>query len=96
MNFDDIDKLTSPEAKKKAEKVASDAKQLTIETAQAYHRLFKTVDGQRVLNDLTQKMIYENYTPHESSNVNYIAAYKNGESGVVKFIITQITKAEAI
>ena len=96
MNFDDIDKLTSPEAKKKAEKAASDAKQLTIETAQAYHRLFKTVDGQRVLNDLTQNMIYGNDTSFEAININYEAAYKNGEAGVVKYIINQITKAEAI
>lgn len=96
MNFEEMDKLTSPKAKAQAEKVASDRKQIEVELAQAYNRLFKTTDGQRVLNDLTQKLLYNNDTPFNSPNVNYEAAYRNGEAGVVKLIIKQITRAEVI
>ncbi len=96
MNLDQIDMLTSPEAKAKQKKKQDNQKQALVDLAQAYHRLFKTKDGERVLNDLTSKMIYGNDTPFASPNVNYEAAYKNGESGAIKYIINQITKAEVI
>ena len=96
MDFNQMDELNSPEGRARAEKVAGEQKQVEVELAQAYNRLFKTTDGQRVLNDLTQKLLYNNDPPFNSLNVNYEAAYRNGEAGVVKLIIKQITRAEVI
>ena len=70
------------------------ARSKAAELAQAYHRCFGTDDGKRVLADLTQRFIFQNATPFGSQNPNYEAAYHNGESGLVKFLITQVQKAE--
>jgi len=47
-----------------------------------------------VLADLTQRFIFQNATPFGSQNPNYEAAYHNGESGVVQFLINQVQQAE--
>ncbi len=96
MSWNEIDQASSPEAKKASEKAAADKKQAESDLAKAYNRCFKTREGQKVLNDLTQRMIYNNDTALNVPNINYEAAYKNGEAGVVKFIIHQITRAEVI
>lgn len=96
MSWDNIDKATSPESKEAAEKAAGIKKQAEVDLAKAYNRCFKSDNGQKVLTDLTQRMIYNNDTSFDSNNINYEAAYKNGEAGVVKFIIHQITRAEVI
>ena len=77
-----------------AKKANDAARYKAAELAQAYHRCFGTDDGKRVLADLTQRFIFQNATPFGSQNPNYEAAYHNGESGLVKFLITQVQKAE--
>jgi hypothetical protein len=57
---------------------------------------FATLEGKRVLEDLTQRFIFQNNTPFGSENANYESAYHNGESGVVKFLINQIQQAEIL
>lgn len=96
MGWKDVDSVTSEEGKAKAKKHAAEQRQSEVEIAKAYNRCFGTDDGKKVLADLTQRMIYNNDTPIDSPNINYEAAYKNGESGVVKFIIQQIARAENI
>jgi hypothetical protein len=76
-------------------KKANDAARVkAVNLAKAYHRCFGTHDGKLVLADLTQRFIFQNNTPFGSENPNYEAAYHNGESGLVKFLITQVQKAE--
>lgn len=96
MEFNEIDALTSTESQEKARKAATNRKQKVGDLAKSYARLFKTTDGNRVLTDLTARFIVENNTSFDSSNINYVAAYKNGESGAIKFIIHQMTTAGKI
>lgn len=96
MNFDELDALTSKESKEKAEKAQANAKADKASIVQAYARLFSTKDGERVLQDLSTKFIYENNTPFNSPNINYESAFHNGESGIVKFIINQMQRARVI
>ena len=71
------------------------AREQEIALSKAYQRLFATKDGVKVLNDLSQRFIYNNNTPLEAVNPNYEAAYHNGESGVVKYCHTQMGLVEA-
>ena len=96
MGWDDVNAATSEEGQAKAKKQAAEARQAEVSMAKSYNPCFSTEDGKRVLADLTQRMIYNNDTSFQSQNINYEAAYKNGEAGVVKFIISQISKAEII
>ena len=94
MSWEEIDKAsvdTGASSKHNAEKRAQAA-----ELAKAYNRCFGSDDGKRVLSDLTARFIYNNDTPFASENVNYEAAYHNGESGVVKFVINQKQQAEIL
>ena len=94
MSWEEIDKAsvdTGASSKHNAEKRAQAA-----ELAKAYNRCFGSDDGKRVLSDLTARFIYNNDTPFASENVNYEAAYHNGESGVVKFVINQRQQAEIL
>ena len=94
MSWEEIDKAsvdTGASSKHNAEKRAQAA-----ELAKTYNRCFGSDDGKRVLSDLTARFIYNNDTPFASENVNYEAAYHNGESGVVKFVINQIQQAEIL
>lgn len=59
----------------------------------AYHRCFSTEDGIKVMEDLSKRFIMGNDTPFDASNIEYQAAYHNGETGVIKFVIDQITRA---
>lgn len=96
MGWNDVEAATSEEGQERAKKQAAMAKEAEVALAKAYNRCFNSEDGKRVLADLTQRMIYNNDTPINSPNVNYEAAYKNGEAGVVKFIIQQMQRAEII
>jgi len=96
MSWDDINKTTSPESKEAAEKSAANRKQAESDLAKAYSRLFKTDDGQKVLADLYGRMVVGNIPEGDESNINYLSAYKNGESGCVTYIQLQITRAEII
>ena len=94
MTWTDIDNtsLNKDEAKKhNAEK-----RREAAELAQTYHRVFHNEDGEKVLEDLTKRFLWNNDTSFSSLNVNYEAAYHNGESGVVKFIANQLQQAEIL
>ena len=60
------------------------------ELADNYQALFNTPLGQKVLADLTNKFIMNNSVSLSAQNINYEAAYKNGEAGVVHHIIKQL------
>ena len=80
----------------KVDKSKAEIRERQVELAKAYHRCFSTDDGLKVLEDLSRKFIMENETPLSSSNINYEAAYHNGETGVVKFIVHLIKRAEVL
>ena len=91
MTWENIDQLSdSKTAKKQAELRKRNANDL----AKAYHRVFTTDDGARILTDLTKRFVYDNDTSFGSENINYESAYHNGEAGVVKFLINQMKQAE--
>jgi hypothetical protein len=91
MTWENIDQLSdSKTAKKQAELRKRNANDL----AKAYHRVFTTDDGARILTDLTKRFVYDNDTSFGSENINYESAYHNGEAGVVKFLINQMRQAE--
>ena len=70
---------------------AAEAKARTAEERlaleQMFKRCFSTEDGEKVLQHLSQRFIYGNDVPLLSVNIDYTAAYKNGEAGLVKYII---------
>ena len=67
-----------------------------VDLAKSYHRVFTTDDGQRILSDLTKRFVYENDTSFGSENIDYEAAYHNGEAGVIKFVINQMKHSEIL
>ena len=93
MSWTNID---DPELAKQAKKESEIRKQNYRELAKKYHRVFTSEDGQSILSDLTKRFIYDNDTQFGSTNINYEAAYHDGESGVVKFVINQIKQAEIL
>lgn len=90
MSWQDLD-IKPADDKAKKESLSKAA-----ELAKAYSRCFATDDGQRVLQDLTSKFIYGNDVSLQSANINYEAAFCNGEGSVVKFIIHHITRAKEL
>ena len=96
MNMTEINELTSKESKEKAEQSKANQQALAASMAQAYARLFKTDDGQKVLQDLSQKYFYNNAIDMESRNIDYRAAFANGEAEVIKQIINNMQSAEVI
>jgi len=79
-----------------ADKAAARAKEKAQELAKAFARTFSTDDGQKVLAYMTNRYIMGNDVAHNETNIDYVAAYKNGEAGVVKAIIHQINIAERL
>lgn len=75
---------------------AEEAKAKAAALAKCYARVFRSEDGQKVLADLTNRYIMRNDVNPNAQNVNYEAAYKNGEAGVVKAIINQMQRAEIL
>ena len=96
MDWNKLDSATSPEAKEKAEQAQANQRQAESDLAKAYARCFGTEDGKRVLADLFNKMVIGNTPDKNEPNINYMSAYKNGESGAVIYIQQQITRAEVI
>jgi len=96
MDFNEIDDITSPEAKEKAQYAQKERRAEAASLSQAFARLFSTDDGQKVLQHLSDKCLVNNDTPINSPNINYEAAYKNGEGGVIKYIINQMGNAEVL
>ena len=82
----------SPDAKEQKAK----AKEKITEITRAYARTFNTEDGQKVLEDLTRRFLFDNSTALTSQNVAYEAAYHNGEAGVIRMIIHYIQQAERL
>jgi len=91
MTWENIDQLSDS---KTAKKQAELRKRNAYDLAKAYHRVFTTDDGARILSDLTKRFVYDNDTSFGAENINYEAAYHNGEAGVVKFLINQMRQAE--
>lgn len=81
---------------KDTEKRIKEQKAKASELAKRYSRVFESEDGQKVLEHLNQLFIYANDIPFNAENINYQAAYRNGEAGVIKFIINQISKAKTL
>lgn len=96
MSWDEVNKITSPETKAAAEKSAANKKQAEVDLAQTFARCFNTNDGKKVLEHLSHLFIFNNDTPFSSNNINYESAYHNGESGAIKYIIGQRTRARII
>lgn len=94
MTWNEIDsaKVTEAEAHEHQKK----RQQELADLARAYRRCLTTEDGQKVLADLSQRFIMGNDTEFNSPNIDYEAAYHNGESGAVKYIIHQVTIAEKL
>ena len=82
----------SPDAKKQQ----AEAREKQAELSKAYARCFNTDDGQKVLEDLTRRFLFDNSTSLSSQNVAYEAAYHNGEAGVIRMIIHYIQQAERL
>jgi len=96
MSWDKINDASSREAKEAASKAQAERKEAVVALSKRYARCFSTEDGRAVLADLTNNLIINNNTPMDAVNINYMAAYKNGEKGVVNMIIHQITTAGVI
>lgn len=96
MGFKNLDNLTSEETKANAEHAKKQREADAASLAQLFSRLFSTEDGVKVLTHLSDKCLVNNPTPISSPNINYEAAYKNGEGGVIRYIITQINNAKVI
>tara|TARA_R110000822_G_scaffold93139_2_gene214543 strand:+ start:3035 stop:3319 length:285 start_codon:yes stop_codon:yes gene_type:complete len=89
--------INSNQSNPSAARTANDAARAkAAELAKAYNRCFGSDDGKRVLEDLTGRFIFQNNTPFGSQNPDYEAAYHNGESGLVKFLINQVQQAEVL
>ena len=91
MSWDELDSgLTDAEVKQRQKERHAEA----VSLAKAYFRCFSTEDGNRVINDLVKRFVMENGTSLTANNVNYEAAYHNGEAGTVHFILHQMKHAE--
>lgn len=62
--------------------------------AKQYAICFSTECGQAVLTHLVNSFIMESDTNLASQNINYEAAYRNGEAGVIKYILNQVKRAQ--
>tara|TARA_R110000803_G_scaffold20234_1_gene52366 strand:- start:413 stop:703 length:291 start_codon:yes stop_codon:yes gene_type:complete len=96
MSWEDVNKHNSPESKAHAENSTKNQRQKESDLAKAYSRCFSTDNGKAVLADLYSRMVVGNTPDKNEANINYMAAYKNGESGAVSYIQQQIIRAEVI
>jgi len=90
MSFEDLDVDT-----KEIDQRASEFREKQVELFKTFHRTFTTDDGKKVLDFLTKRFLIDNVTPVDFPNVDYLAAYKNGEAGIVRVILSYISQAEA-
>lgn len=81
-------------SKEQAEEANKKARRAVIEKAQKFKRVFTSPEGEEVLGFMINDFIMNNSTQMSSPNVNYEAAYHNGEAGVVRYIIEQIRRAD--
>jgi hypothetical protein len=92
MSWDELDNASVNSGA--ASKQNAEKREKAINLAKAYSHCFATDYGQQVIMDLSNRFIYINDTSFNSPNINYEAAYHDGEAGVIKFIINQIKHAE--
>jgi len=78
------------------EKNAKEAQEAQATIAKNYHHTFSTEQGKFVLDHLVTMYIMDSSIALNAENINYEAAYKNGESGVVKQILNQLKRAALI
>ena len=62
--------------------------------AKQYAACFSTDAGKAVLSHLVNCFIMESDTNLAAQNINYEAAYRNGEAGAIKYILNQIKRAQ--
>jgi hypothetical protein len=79
-----------------AQKTRDAIREKQTELAKAYNRCFGTDDGAKVLDDMTKRFLLENNTSLSAQNINYEAAYHNGEAGIMRYIVHQIQQAEKL
>lgn len=91
MSWNDIDKSQS---KQDIEKLKNEQREKHVEINKAYARLFSTEEGKKVIEDLNNRFIYGNDIPLDAQNINYQAAYVNGEMGVIKYILHRMSQAK--
>ena len=98
MGWDKIEETgqSSEERKSAADKSNAEARQQAADLARRYHRILNTDDALKLIEDLTKRFIFNNVTSLDATNPDYEAAYHNGEAGVVKYIINQITIARKL
>jgi len=82
--------MTPEELKQKGEILEANRRSMRA----AFKRTFGSDDGKKVIDYLVQNLIYDNETPPDSLNIEYVAGYKDGEAGAVKLIIKMMTAAE--
>jgi len=81
------------EAGKKAGK---EQKAKVAAMAKQYSACFSTPSGKAVIEHLVNVFIMDSGTNLNASNINYEAAYHNGEAGVVKYILNQLKRAQTL
>lgn len=81
--------MNSKDIEKKREEKDAELKAI----AKKFKNVFDSGDGKEVFQFLFDRFLINNDTEINSPNVNYEAAYHNGEAGVIKFIISQINRA---
>ena len=87
MSWDDInDAPNKTGAKEGQAKAESLAKQYAI--------CFSTDAGKAVLTHLVNSFIMESDTNLAAQNIEYEAAYRNGEAGAIKYILHKIKRAQ--
>lgn len=91
MGWEDIENTGS-----QADKDNENRKQAIEDRAKLYYRVFKSDDGVKLLAEMTNQFLIHNYTDPAHPNVDYVAAYKNGEAGVIGYILKQLSIAESL
>ena len=91
MNWKDLNSGKTKDSKANAR---ATEERLVLE--QAFKRCFGTEDGKTVLQHLSQQFIYGNDVPLESNNITYVAGYKNGEAGSIKYIIHLLVERQDV
>lgn len=87
MSWEELDKKAADNKEQRAKAAA---------LAKNYAATFATEPGKAVLEHLINAFIMDSDTNLNAANINYEAAYRNGEAGVIKYIINQIKRAQTL
>jgi len=91
MSWSELD-LTEEKVREQVEALKQ-SEEAAFELAKKFYRVFNSDDGKVVFQHLYQRFVTDNHTPFSSENINYEAAYHNGEAGLIKYMANQISKA---